>query len=209
MLANITINPKIIRKLLRKTENKFLSMSIVSRELMLDSREATEILNYMDEQGFIEPAGITGAWRRSIRGELLAIKSFDKEFKAETAKKHVKLLVERARIINSSKDFPDHITVMKITSECPINQCVAGGVHVAYSLSRKNITSAEYKARSSRLRSKSNRVFDNMVEEIFYPEEAVRIFLKSRSHVIKLKKYSEEEIQQIKGYKIFNADNKL
>ncbi len=205
MSANIMINEKKIRTLLKKTENKFILKSTISRILKLDSNEATEVLNYLSTQGFIEQAEIDGLWQQSIRGKLLSVKRFDKEFRVDTAKKHINDLIERAKIINSSKKFPDHVACIKITSEYPIEHR-STGVHVAYSLTRKKITEAEYEAAADKLREQSNKVFGNLVEHLFYPEEAIRAFLKSGSHVLKLRQYEKDEIRQISGHNVFGEN---
>ena len=117
----------------------------------------------------------------------------------ETAKRHVKLLIERAETVNSSEDYPDCVSSLKITSEYPIQQR-STGVHVAYLLTRKKISQTEYSKAAQKLRERSTRSFDNIVQKVFYPETAIHFFLKSRSHVLKLRKYSEEDFQEIEGH---------
>lgn len=68
---------------------------------------------------------------------------------------------------------------------------------------QKNITEAELNAVEDKLRKDSNKSFDNFVEFLFYPEEAIRLYLQSNSHVLKLREIQEEEIKQIEGHIIF------
>jgi hypothetical protein len=199
------INQKQIRTLLKKSESRFISKTTLSRILKVDGKKAIEILAYLENQGFVEKAEIDGYWQQSLRGKLLFAKSFNKEYKIETLRKHLSDLIERVEIINSSKEFPDRVACIKITSEYPIEH-KSKGIHVAYSLGRKEITKNEYDLAARKLREEYGRGFGNMVERIFYPHEAIRVFLKSRSHVLKLRKYEKDEMQQITGYTLFGED---
>jgi hypothetical protein len=201
----IMINQKQIRFLLKKTENKFISKTTLSRILKVDSKKALELLTYLGAQGFIEEAEIDGYWQQSLRGKLLRNQRFNKDYKVETLKKHLRDLIQRAETINASTEFPDRVACIKITSEYPIEHR-SGGIHLAYSLRQKEITDEEYESAADKLREQYSRGFGNMVEDLFYPYEAIRTFLKSRSHVLKLTKYEKDEIKQIVGYRLFGED---
>lgn len=205
MNSNIIITQKKIRTLLKKTENRFISRTSLSRILDVDAKKIIEVLTYLENQGFIERAEIEGHWQRSLRGKLLCNKRFSKEYTIETLRKQLRDLIERAEAINSSKVFPDCVTCIKITSEYPIEHR-SNGIHISYSLERKEITEEEYDIAEEKLREQYDRGFDNIVEYLFYPHEAIRAFLKSRSHVLKLRKYGKEEIRQIEGHKLFGDD---
>ena len=57
----------------------------------------------------------------------------------------------------------------------------------------------EFESVSKKLRHESNKRFDNLIDLLYYPEQAVHQFLKSRSHVLKLRSVSEEELDTIEG----------
>ncbi|MRG45407.1 hypothetical protein GFS24_09790 [Chitinophaga sp. SYP-B3965] len=203
--SKIMINEKQVRTLLKKAGNKFISKTTLSRILEVNSKEAAEILVYLENRGFIEAAKIDGYWQQSLRGKLLLNKKFKKEYKMETLKKHLSDLIERAETVNSSKKFPERITCMKVISEYPIINR-SNGIHIIYSLSRKEITEKEYDLAAGKLRKEHGRGFGNIVEYYSYPKEAIRSFLKSRSHVLKLRTDTKDEIEQIAGYKLFGED---
>lgn len=199
------INQKQIRTLLKKSESRFISKTTLSRILKVDGKKAIEILAYLENQGFIEEAEVDGHWQQSLRGKLLFAKRFNKEYKIETLRKHLQDLIERVETINSSKEFPDYVACIKIISEYPIEH-KSKGIHVAYSLDRKEITDNEYDSAADKLRKEYGRGFGNMVEYIFYPHEAIRAFLKSGSHILKLRKYEKDEMRQITGYTLFSEE---
>ncbi|CAL1520328.1 hypothetical protein [Chitinophaga sp. MM2321] len=195
------ISQKEIRVLLRKAENKFISKNMASQILKLDGKKTIETLTYLETQGFIEKVGNIQLWQQSFKGKLLSNKRFTQEFKVDTLRKHLKELIERIEIINSSKQYPDYVAYIKITSEYPIENR-SDGIHVAYSLNRKKITNKEYRSASNKLRQQYSGTLGNIVEYHSYPHEAIRAFLKSGSHVLKLRKYEKDEIVQIEGYSL-------
>lgn len=199
------INEKQARTLLKKTENKFISKTTLSQILQVDGKKAAEILVYLENRGFIEVAKIDGYWQQSLRGKMLLNKKIKKEYKVETLKKHLCDLIERVETINSSKQYPDRITCIKVTSEYPIFNR-SHGIHIAYSLSRKEITKEEYDLAADELRKEHGRGFGNIIEYYSYPQEAIRSFLKSRSHVLKLRMYTKDEMEEITGHKLFGED---
>ncbi|WP_300599963.1 hypothetical protein [Niabella sp.] len=191
--------------LFKKMEGKFITVSNAGRVLQLSMKAATDLLTTLEEQGHIEKSTIDEYWIVSIRGKLLAYQKFDREFRVETLQQHLKELLKRATIVNTSKKFPDYITCIKIISEYPIENS-STGLHIAYSLNRKNITKKAYRAAAERLRKENTSTLGNLIDYLFYPHEAIRFFLKSRSHTLKLRKYETNEIEQVKGYIIFKAD---
>lgn len=200
------INQKKIRTLLKKTEDKFITKAVVARILKLDNNDVIGALAYLEQQGFIETTDIYGVWQRSLRGKLLSNSTIGKEYKISTLQNHLENLVSRAKKINASKKFPHKVTCLKVTSEYPIQQR-CNGIHVAYTLGGKDISDKEYREAANKLRRERNRAFGSILEEAFYPHTVIQTYLKSRSHVLKLRQYSESEMQQIRGHILFGVDD--
>lgn len=190
-----------IRKLLRKTENKFISDHKVSHILNVDRKTAIEILTYLENAGYIEEAGVDGFWQHSLRGKLLAHKRINREFRVITLQRQLSNFIKRVKTVNSSKAFPDYVSCAIVTSEYPIKH-QGGSINIAYSLDSKGFSKSEYNIAANNLRKQHKAGFDNIVEGIAYPHEAIRLFLKSRSPILKLRHYSKEETKSIVGHKI-------
>jgi len=195
------INQKKIRDFLKKTENKFISEKKAAQILKVDKKAALEILIQLKELGFIGETGIDGLWQQSIRGKILAHKRVSKEFRVDTLKKQLNNLIKRLKIVNSSSKYPDCVSCVIVTSEYPIEH-ISSGIDIAYSVDSKGLSEEEYDTAADELRKQYHGNFNNVVEYMFYPHTAIRLFLKSRSPVLKLKNYSKEEIKSIVGYKI-------
>lgn len=144
----------------------------------------------------------------SARGKVLAHKKFQREFKVATLRQQLKDLLERAAFVNTSSQYPHYITYIKVTSEYPIKQR-STGIHIAYSLSRKKMTEKQYDAAADKLRKQHKGAFGNIVAYYSYPHEAIRAYLKARSHVLKLREYQDADIKQLNGIIIFEGRQQL
>jgi hypothetical protein len=196
------INLKKIRTLLKKVENRIISVNTLSYALKLDKKKAQETLILLEQQGYLQQWGEENYWNITIRGQVLVHRKFHKSFKPSTMQQHVDELIKRASTVNAAVRFPDYVVCMKITSEYPIT--VSGsGVVVAFALNTKNISEDEYERAANILRRDNNVTFGNHVEYIFYPHTAIQKFLKSGSHILKIRQFSIQDIQQLEGTIIF------
>ncbi|MGK9123900.1 hypothetical protein M1D52_07255 [Olivibacter sp. SA151] len=190
-----------IQQLLRRFENKFISDRKVSQALKIDRKMASEILIYLESLGYIEKTVVDNLWQNSMRGKVLANKKIHREFRASTLQDHFNSFLSRAKAVNSSNEFPDYIRCALVTTEYPIKN-KGTGVEIVYCLERKELAEKEYERISAELRKQHKGGFNNIVEQLYYPEKAIGLFLKSRSPILKLRQYSKEEIKEIKGYRL-------
>jgi hypothetical protein len=82
-------------------------------------------------------------------------------------------------------------------------------VEDVYTLVKKKLSKEEFDKIASKLRAKSKRHFYNYVEYLFYPEAATYEALKSRSHILKLRKVEEKEMDVIPGHILFDGTTNL
>ncbi|MDQ0640062.1 hypothetical protein QF042_003627 [Pedobacter sp. W3I1] len=189
------------QKLLRKTKDRFITVNLTSSILNLDENRALEQLIQMEATGYLEKI-FDGVWHHSLRGKVLANKHINKYFRIETQKLQLNNLLKRIQIINSSLEYPYAVERMIITSEFPITK-KADGIFIAYSLNSKRFSSEMYNLASETLRNRHHGNFGTIVEFYSFPQAAVKIFLKSKSPVLKLRQYDTKEIQKIDGHILF------
>ena len=189
------------QKLLRKTKDRFITVSLASSILDLDKNKALERLTQMEATGYLEKI-FDGVWYHSLRGKVLANKHIKKYFRVETQKLQLNNLLKRIEIINSSLEYPHAVERMIVTSEFPITK-KANGIFIAYSLSSKRFSSEMYDQASEALRNRHHGNFGTIAEFYSFPQLAVEIFLKSKSPVLKLREYDTREIQKIDGHILF------
>ena len=196
------------RFLLRKGERNFISESMVTMVLRLKKEKAKELLKELENQGYIELFGIKNRWRVAMRGKVLAHETFEKVYKVESIRKHLDLLIERVDFINSSRKFPYSIGKIRVLGEYPIKNR-SNGIRIVYTLVKKKLSEEEFDKIASKLRAKSKRHFYNYVEYLLYPETATYEALKSRSHILKLRKVEEKEMDVIPGHILFDCTTNL
>jgi len=190
-----------IRKLLRESEDKFISERKISQTFKVNKKAALEILIHLENLGYIEKTAIDHLWQISIRGKILAHKKLSREFRVNTLQDHLNDFIKRLKIVNTSIEYPDYVSCAIITTEYPIVSR-ATGINIAYALESKGLSKKESKLIESELRKQHRGAFNNIVEFLYYPGEAINLFLKSRSPILKLRQYTKEEIKEISGHRI-------
>jgi len=199
------ISQSKIQELLKKTRNEFFSADKAAQILIADKSKAIEILTYLEHAGYLEKI-FEASWQHSLRGKILANKKLIKIFTTDTLKRQLNSFIKRVQIVNSSAEYPDYIHHVIVTSEYPITQ-KSNGIHIAYSMSSKGFTRDKKDIAENKLRQRHSGNFGNMLEKLSYPQEAVRLFLKAKSPILKLKLYTAEEIKAINGHKISELPN--
>ncbi|MBL0913822.1 MAG: hypothetical protein IBJ09_15760 [Bacteroidia bacterium] len=198
VILKVMISREKMRTLLKKTEQELISEQSVSHLLNVDKKQVPEILRHMEDLGFIETADVQGYWVVSLRGRMLVHKPMPRMYKTDTIEKHLEKLKERAEQINASTDYPHYVVCIKMGGTDPFSQR-SKAIELGYTLSRKKISDSEYDKRSDKLRLKSTKVLGNIVEYYMYPHEAVRAFLQSGVHALKLREYTSEDINYLDG----------
>ncbi|NML36947.1 hypothetical protein HHL17_07025 [Chitinophaga sp. G-6-1-13] len=197
---------KKIRTLLKKLENKIISLAALSYVVKLNKRKTLEVAVFLEQQGYLQQwNGHEDHWTIAMRGQVLIHKKFYKLFKPSTMQSHVDELIKRAAIVNAAVKYPDYVVCLKITSEYPIKTS-GNGVTIAFALDRKNISVDEYKRAENALRRSSNIRSGNIIEYLSYPHKAIQKLLKSGSRILRVKEFSMKDIQHLAGTVIFEEN---
>lgn len=188
--------------------DRFISVRSTMSKFNWDKKETIEHLNFLEEQGYIEKSEIDEAyWQISVRGRVLTSRVFPMEFKMKTLNKHLAMLMERVKEVNSSNKYPYSIKFLKVISQYPIeNQ--GTGIKIAFCLDRKLISEKEYEEAAQKLREEYKGYFGNIVDNVYYPHKAIADFLKSKSKILRIREYSEKEIMDLEGHIVF-VDNAI
>ncbi|WP_028978595.1 hypothetical protein [Sporocytophaga myxococcoides] len=192
-----------VKILLRRGENNFITEALLFELFKLKDNQAKQLLLELEELGYIERIGIEGCWGLAIRGKLLANQNIKKLYKTSSIKQHLNALKERVIYVNSNEKYPFYIGIMKVTSKLPIQERI-NELNIVYTLIGKKMNPYEFDNLTWQLIRKSKRGFSNILDELTYPETAINEFLKSRSHILKLRKVKDDEIWNIEGHVIFD-----
>ncbi|WEK34946.1 MAG: hypothetical protein P0Y53_20855 [Candidatus Pseudobacter hemicellulosilyticus] len=191
-----------LRRLFRKSVNRFLSVQRAARILQLNKAAAVELMACLEDQGYIEEAGLDGLWQLSIRGKLIVQTNFKKAFTEETLKQSVENLLERASMVNASSEYPYYISCIKIINDYPIGN-KGEPVYALFSLDRKQLSNEAFRAAEDNLRKRYTGNFRRIIDYAYYPRKTIGIFLKSGSHALQLTE--DYETGKKEGHTIFTA----
>mgnify|MGYP000011708207 CR=1 FL=1 len=194
------------KQLLLKAKKEQLTVKKAARLLKAKESEVKTILLELEKLGYLEEAHLPGYWQLALRGDLLIHQPIERVFKVSSMKRQVSNLIERVQHINRSDKYTHNITHLKITSEYPITK-VGNGVDISYVLQRKKLSKKEYNRRAYNLRVESKIPTYNIIEEFTHPMKVVERFLKSRSHIIKLKEVGEKTLLSRPGALLFEMNS--
>lgn len=195
---------KKLRWFIKQLEGEFFNISTTCQLLGLDLESSVKYLSQLEHLGYIQKTQIENHWVVSIRGKVLAQTKNKRLFKVESMKKGLSDFLERVEYVNKSNKYTSKINTVVITSQFPILQS-SEGIRIKYDLAKLELKTDEKERRERRLRSTRNRVFDNYTQSIFYPETAIQVFLKSRSHIIKLERIYSDEINGLSGFRVYDS----
>jgi hypothetical protein len=138
-----------------------------------------------------------------MRGKVFAFRRVKRTYTVKALRVSLQKFLRRVAVINTSPEYPDFISCAKIISEYsfPLN---GDGLKIVYCLQAKPIPEEKYNLLCNIIRAKANRPFSNYVDKLFYPEQFVHKYLKSRSPVLKLQKLQYDKIKEIKGHIIIS-----
>jgi predicted nucleotidyltransferase len=113
--------------------------------------------------------------------------------KRETAKQKLVDLVDRVRLVRDDSRFLYRVTLLAVFGSYLTDKDRLGDIDIAFKLEAKEKDRDKATALAQEHTRKSGRQFRNMVEEIFWPENEVLLFLKSRSRSLSFHEYAEVE----------------
>ncbi|MBN8783052.1 MAG: hypothetical protein J0G98_08310 [Terrimonas ferruginea] len=198
-----TKNEQKLRRLLKKGLDHFIPVKRIMHHWAIDKEEAISLATQLEERGLLEKAPFDNAWIISLRGELLLHKNVPRRFARKTIHEQLNKLLRRADIVNKSGKFPYYVEYLKLIDPLPADE-YGGPLRIIYRLQRKPISSEVYDQLSRKLIQETKKKLYSVFEHLAYPQEAVRLFLKERSQVLKLLAW-ETEIQDLPGQLIFES----
>lgn len=199
------MDEKRLRWFIKQVDEDLISISTVSELLALDLETAFKYLSDLEYLGYIQKALIDDYWVVSMRGKLLIQKRTKRKFKVESMKRELLKFLKRVEQINESNEYTSRVATVVVTTQYPILE-PSDGIRIKYNLLRLDLKGNERENRERRLRKRKRKVFDSYWQLISYPETAIHIFLKSRSHIINLERVSDDKIDTLSGYIAYKFD---
>jgi len=181
-----------IRELLRQS-NLLLSAGDVTRVLGLKGKKASQLLETLEKQGFIEKnASVPDPepyWKHTIRGGALSNALFSAPVSRRNAEKKLGEFMERVHCVNRDSRFLYRVQKVVLFGSFLTESPTVGDLDIAIDLQPKEPDSEKHveliQARADEA-VQNGRSFRNYIESLQFAYKEVRSFLKARSRILQL-----------------------
>src|SRR5579883_345022 len=180
-----------VRRFLRETMHDHgWGRQTLKAVLKLSDRHCAAVLRSLAEEGYIEASpSFRGAWRNTTKGNAFASASAAKSLRRQTADQKLRELLDRVHFVNSPAcDFLYWVEEVALFGSMLKQQQSVNDIDVCVRIERK-LDGEEYSKAADlrrRMAREQGRNFRNIVDEAYWPEREVRLFLKNRSRAISL-----------------------
>ncbi len=178
-----------VRRFLRETMHSHIWDKLwLQKKLALSSQRARLVLEQLSSDGYVEPSPFCkGKWRNTVKGNALAGASAAKPLRRESAESKLDSLLSRVRQVNSPDcDFLYWIEEVVVFGSILTNKSRLSDTDISIRLEKK-LEAKEFSVaaeRRTRSAAANGRSFRSIVDEVYWPEREVLLFVKSRSRAI-------------------------
>lgn len=176
-------------------------------KLNVSESSARKIIKVLLEQGYIEeskPFDGEKTWVNTIKGNSLAMASAAKPIYRKTADGILKKFLERVNEANANADFAYRVEKVVIFGSYLSDSDRLNDIDLAIKLSSKEKDTKKMRLRNQErinIAKRAGRTFNNVVEEVYWSMNEVRLFLKNRSRSISLHD-TDDPILETAKYKV-------
>jgi predicted nucleotidyltransferase len=191
-----------VRRLMRKAVGRSITARYVREILDCSSSDASRMLRYLLEDGFVEFVG--SHLERSTKGSALALATAARPLRRETAARLVAELIERARALNADDKWAYRIRTVVVFGSYIRGAERPNDVDIACEL-RPRWTGAEQLVQEQVRREIRRQPFRNLTEWAAWPRLEVFRFLKACARGLSIHEL-EEWILQTTEHKVLFRD---
>jgi len=202
---------RVIRQLLRGFGTGPRDLDFVRRRLQRPRHPTERLLASLSRLGYLTPQGEPGGrcyWQRTPQGAALAMATAARPLHRATAEKKLQAFLVRVATVNRRRAFLYRVTQVVVFGSYLSAADRLNDVDVAVALAPKESDPprqfAWEQAHTARA-VRRGRHFNNLVEQLGWPEREVLLFLKSRSRALSVHTFRDAVLQQTACRVIFEA----
>ncbi len=186
------IPAKRVRDFLRSASDFEWSPPFVAQRLRISDEAAEQLVAELQRLGYVEPVSDpqgNNRFRRTLNGSSFALASAARPITRRTADRKLREILERVRRVNDSDYYLYRVQRVLVFGSYLTGEEILNDVDVAVELVPREQDPDKQRELGQRRISevlKAGRQFSNYVEQLFWPETEVMLFLKSRSRGISL-----------------------
>lgn len=176
----------LIRDLLRGLGEGAWGADAVAIRLGTTRRAAATLIKRLEQGGYVRPnRTFGGRWFRTTpKGVRLALASAAPPLKRPTAERQLQAFLERVKIVNGDPYYLYRVSKVVLFGSMLTTAPRVSDVDIAIEMQPKLDHARQRPAEDERIlraRLVDGRRFRNLAEEVWWPKQEVRLFLKSRS----------------------------
>lgn len=203
----------VMRAFFRRQRGGLWTDEDVAAHFDISLPNAKTLRRRMVRDGFaaLDDSGRPGYWNVSEKGLALASARASKPVTRATAERALAQLMERVVEVNTSDRYVYRVSKLVVFGSYLSNRPDLGDVDVAYEL-KPRFSGEEFERRcnaSSRRALRAGRQFKGFLDQLFWPNQEVVLFLKSRSRVLSLHSLEQDAQAVFSGpHKVLVGDDR-
>lgn len=195
----------LIRKVFQRIQGYQVYAQFFSHQMKIKRKDAAILVSALAEEGYLErniPSFGEERFSITIKGNSLAMASLAPPISRQTANKKVSELLERVKIVNTSDEFLYKVKRVAIFGSYLTDKARINDVDVDIILQEKHPRNTQLAKENACIQKASDqgKEFRNYTDQLFYPQNLTRKFLKHRSRALSLH-YGDDILTQTE-YKI-------
>jgi predicted nucleotidyltransferase len=194
-----------IRDFLKRNRLCNWSDTDVVRSFDTNYKKARDIISELEARGYIEQItiGKDTYWQNTLKGNSLSLATSAKPILRSTADKKIKEFMERVVMVNKEKYFLYKVTKVVLFGSYLGNKEKINDIDISITLVPKDENAERQRALNLERTNEAiaeGRRFNNIVEQLYWPQYEVVKFLKARSKSISL--HQDEDLLKRCKYKV-------
>ena len=178
------------RRLMRYLRGGAIGLELVAKALSVSLPEAEERVRLLLEEGYLEPCPDEGQrYQITRKGSALAMATAARPVKRATAERILQEFLSRVHEVNNDDRFVYKVTKVIVFGSFLGSTPTLGDLDLAIELQpghENHERQRELEQTRIRAARAKGRRFANFVDELYWPRQEVRLFLKGRSRTISL-----------------------
>jgi len=182
----------VVRKLFRRGSGRLWGLALIAEVLGVTPRVAKRTLRDLESLGYIEKREEFhhhDVWENTVKGNSLAMASAARPIRREVAERKLQEFMQRVRHVNANEYFLYRVTKVIVFGSYLSLKKHLNDIDVAVELIPKVEDKETFNQISRKRRDdawQAGRNFQNILEDLMWPQTEVKRYLKSRSRIFSI-----------------------
>lgn len=194
-----------IRNILRKRQS--FAVIFLMQQLNLNRRKAQQLLEEMVRLEYITKSSAEkGLYSLSIKGNALRMSKAVKPLSREKAEELLSSFMERVEEVNANEFYLYQIEEISLFGSFISESDFVNDIDIVVSISKKDMDSLVWKDKcfqKIKEAKESGKKFNHLLDELYFPEREVRLFLLSKSPYLSIHPPDDLILKQTRTIRVY------